>query len=339
MKYVILYYIIYVSGKIAESAFYLFIIRSYMMKNLRFIFAMMVVLLTLAFSNAKAQPPESCLVESVQRFEIRFYSGTYENNYTKIYFDTCGIRNIWFEHNGSHGDYDLYDNFDTAYSYFNRGGIETQMGTNWSKADFFYRNMKEMERIYSNSVFYLLLKYNPFDTTGKNFNELNYLTTDDISDNYQSLKNRLKNLETKYGKMKIYIGGDLSRFDLSNWFKSHSNSSSIGVFVMFDKPVNAYQIETENSDFTIRFISEFTYPVGIVESANLQPLQISPNPAQNKLTITIDELIPYELIKIYSMDGILVKELNFQSEIDISDLTSGVYLIKYGNQSGKFVKE
>jgi predicted NUDIX family NTP pyrophosphohydrolase len=39
------------------------------------------------------------------------------------------------------------------------------------------------------------------------------------------------------------------------------------------------------------------------------------------------------------MDGILVKELNFQSEIDISDLTSGVYLIKYGNQSGKFVKE
>lgn len=309
------------------------------MKNLRFIFAMMVVLLTLAFSNAKAQPPESCLIETIQRFEAGFYIGTPDSIYTKIYFDTCGIRKIWFEHNGSHGDDDVYDNFDTAYSYFLKGGINTEMGYDWSKAVFFYRNMKELQRIYANSIFDLEFKYNPFDTTGKNFNELNYLTTDDIFDKYQSLKTRLKNLETKYGKMKFYFDGDLTNYNVSNWFKSHSDSGSTGVLVMFDKPVNAYQMEHTNSDYSIHFMSEFTYPIGVVENTNLQPLQISPNPAQNKLTITIDELIPNELIKIYSMDGILVRELNFQNEIDISDLTSGVYFIKYSNQSGKFVKE
>jgi len=311
------------------------------MKNLRFIFAMMVVLLTLALSNAKAQPPESCLIESVQRFETGFYNATTNAIYTKIYYDTCGVRNDWAKYYNDIGGFDPYYDFDTAYSYFLKGGINTDMGYNWAGADLFYRVIKNMQRVYANSIFDLEFKYNPFDTTGKNLMELDYLTINDISDNYKSLKNRLMNIETMYGKMKFYFDYDLSRCKVGMWFEQafHPSNGTMRVFVMFDKPVNAYQIETSNSDFSIRFMSEFTYPVGVVENTNLQPLQIFPNPAQNKLTIAIDELIPYELIKIYSMDGILVRELNYQSEIDISDLNSGVYFIKYGNQSGKFVKE
>lgn len=65
---------------------------------------------------------------------------------------------------------------------------------------------------------------------------------------------------------------------------------------------------------------------------------ISPNPAKEFIKInTTDTNISSDLT-IYSVYGAMVKKVRFSEKIDISDLNSGFYYIKIGNEFIKFIK-
>ncbi len=149
---------------------------------------------------------------------------------------------------------------------------------------------------------------------------------------------------------KIYMVGDFS------------NLTSVAYFDTFD---NSFQILTNNliarrhcaaegvggvlyaiggnTSSTIQSSIASVQKAEILTSTNefekMESMQVYPNPATNQLgfTVELDEL------KIYDLNGKLIKEFVKVTEVDIEELKSGVYnlLGKKGTQlfQGRFVKE
>ena len=82
----------------------------------------------------------------------------------------------------------------------------------------------------------------------------------------------------------------------------------------------------------------------IVETWHAASLQVYPNPTTYKLTIVNDENSPQTItnIEIYDITGRIVGTYRIRPEnttIDVSQLKPGVYVLKIGNYTGRFVKE
>ena len=74
-----------------------------------------------------------------------------------------------------------------------------------------------------------------------------------------------------------------------------------------------------------------------LEGVNSALIKIHPNPAINLLTISgLDNI---DSVKVYSVLGRLEKEVFNTQQIDISDLASGLYLIKVSNGSNTLTKK
>jgi hypothetical protein len=70
-------------------------------------------------------------------------------------------------------------------------------------------------------------------------------------------------------------------------------------------------------------------------------ISIYPNPAESTLSIVSNNKVTHGIIEIYNLMGIKVfciVELNNRSEIDISTLPIGIYLVKIGEYRKIFVK-
>lgn len=99
---------------------------------------------------------------------------------------------------------------------------------------------------------------------------------------------------------------------------------------------------TTNSSARIVNISDCS-TVGISESSFENGFSVYPNPATSTLNISIPENQNQQL-QIFNSLGMLVKEISAtqQTQIDISDLSSGLYFVRLQNYllcSRKFVKE
>lgn len=71
-----------------------------------------------------------------------------------------------------------------------------------------------------------------------------------------------------------------------------------------------------------------------VQELSQSDFNIFPNPARNELNISKSDIIPSD-IRIYNIHGQLVKEVrNFisGSSVDLSNISSGIYLVKVGDQ-------
>lgn len=71
-------------------------------------------------------------------------------------------------------------------------------------------------------------------------------------------------------------------------------------------------------------------------------ISIFPNPANDKINITINDkklISEIEIIDIFGRTINKIKNLKNQSVIDISNLTKGVYFIKTKENSFKFIKK
>jgi len=81
----------------------------------------------------------------------------------------------------------------------------------------------------------------------------------------------------------------------------------------------------------------FTAPQDVEEVDN-QQLTIYPNPAKDVLRI--NNLTDNQLVTIYSINGAVVKKIiaSGDTEIDISNLNAGIYIIGVGNEFSKFIK-
>lgn len=68
-------------------------------------------------------------------------------------------------------------------------------------------------------------------------------------------------------------------------------------------------------------------------------LLIHPNPVKDVMNISIENGVQTKSVVIYNMLGAVVKQTGSTNQINISDLTSGVYLVKVTDSAGKhFVK-
>ena len=116
---------------------------------------------------------------------------------------------------------------------------------------------------------------------------------------------------------------------------------------LIDGKKYCYKVRAINENCESKFSGEvcqtFTN-VGIeqLEITNFQ-LRVYPNPAGNQLQITNYELKENSVIEIYNVVG--QKLLSFPSlsspetTIDISDLAKGIYFLKAGNKTVRFMKE
>ena len=89
---------------------------------------------------------------------------------------------------------------------------------------------------------------------------------------------------------------------------------------------------------TIRPVKEET-DVEIVPSVNNQ-LIVYPNPCRDRLQI--EGVEEGEKISIYNLQGQLVRQnvgCKVQNYLPIEDLSSGVYILKYGDRMARFIKE
>jgi len=69
-------------------------------------------------------------------------------------------------------------------------------------------------------------------------------------------------------------------------------------------------------------------------------LKITPNPVRDRLSFVLPNKTP-DAVRIYSIDGRLVKEFPVRDEtaltLDVSGLRPGVYLLKAGDLTESFV--
>lgn len=90
---------------------------------------------------------------------------------------------------------------------------------------------------------------------------------------------------------------------------------------------NYYIAKFKDSDSLVSNINEIS---------NLQNFYIYPNPVFDLLSIV--SYLKYSKIEIYSTIGLKVFETEFKEKIDVSNLLPGVYIVKLGNITQKFIK-
>ncbi|MEI6091319.1 MAG: T9SS type A sorting domain-containing protein [bacterium] len=317
------------------------------MRRFLSLLAEIMVLLPLFFFNVNATPPEECLLNTTFYSRAEFYNNDYPDSiYTKKYIDTCGIRLLWKDYDHHYSNEDYHNNFDTAYYYFNKGGIQTQMGDDWTRADFFYKRITEMKRIYTNSMFSLRFKYDPFSTAGKNLSQMDYFTTADVSSNYSELITELTQIEEKYGNMRFYLTNDLANSKLINWYEVYKNSSDnynlTRVEVLFDNFINAYQFVQDIGYYSelisADFSSEFVHPHGGDVSHTQVNMAIYPNPVLNEVTVEQEDIINSITIFDYLGNIVYAKNNNVTNKItiDCKSFNNGAYFIKINNSQSKY---
>lgn len=95
--------------------------------------------------------------------------------------------------------------------------------------------------------------------------------------------------------------------------------------------------------FDATLVAGGDFPVSITEHAyDVHQLDIFPNPASNNLYYTISDNEIGSSIHVYDLAGRLLKQEQMTSttgHIDIQDLLSGIYIVRTGYNSRKFVKE
>ena len=65
---------------------------------------------------------------------------------------------------------------------------------------------------------------------------------------------------------------------------------------------------------------------------------ISPNPVEDKLNVFNSEPTLNEKMQIYSSEGMLMLDSKYKEQIDVSKFATGIYLLKIGNLTYKFIK-
>lgn len=109
--------------------------------------------------------------------------------------------------------------------------------------------------------------------------------------------------------------------------------------------VNQRTIEhwyTADDNYVLQYICDYEYmynhtPVGISDNQSLSSISIYPNPAQSSLNILVSDNQVAEVAYIYDFQGKVCMQFAMNSGeniIDLSDLSSGIYLLKVVMENG-----
>lgn len=76
-----------------------------------------------------------------------------------------------------------------------------------------------------------------------------------------------------------------------------------------------------------------------VDISTKNTILLYPNPVRDRLRFKLATFSPDETIKVLSMEGKTIKTFPFSNDLDISDLSPGIYLLRIKNSNFKFIKE
>jgi DUF971 family protein len=106
-----------------------------------------------------------------------------------------------------------------------------------------------------------------------------------------------------------------------------------------------YGVKTSSEWASLDFITPWPNSVGNVKEQQVA-LEVYPNPVKNILTIRLSIAIPSANISITDINGRLIRTQKIENEItniDVSALSTGLYLLKYFDDNhssvSKFIKE
>ena len=94
------------------------------------------------------------------------------------------------------------------------------------------------------------------------------------------------------------------------------------------------------STFNELYVDDFLYQEGFILNTNdVYEIEFSiyPNPSDNVISIVSESNI--EQVNIYSLQGILIKNVSEINDIDVSHLSSGLYFIEVLSEKGKSVQK
>ncbi len=97
--------------------------------------------------------------------------------------------------------------------------------------------------------------------------------------------------------------------------------------------INAMSLCTDTSKITV---GNFTG----INNSNIESLNIYPNPTSDILILELTNSNQDQKISLYNVHGrlILEKYISYRTELDVSDLESGVYIIRTNDQTYKLLK-
>ena len=101
--------------------------------------------------------------------------------------------------------------------------------------------------------------------------------------------------------------------------------------------ITVTQVGNENYNSAIETISFDVLEEAVLNVSDVISIQVYPNPVLNILSIESDEQVE---LSIYNMKGMMLKSATITSgEIDVSDLASGIYLLKAVSEKQSITKK
>ena len=108
-----------------------------------------------------------------------------------------------------------------------------------------------------------------------------------------------------------------------------SGSVSIGEIVVV--PVN----QSQSSSGIIGIFAQVTNPLEVTQLELSEKITVYPNPTMASIYFQTDTNLVDEKISIFNLSGQLIsqKQITGDNALDLSDLSSGVYLIQFTNKN------
>jgi hypothetical protein len=200
------------------------------------------------------------------------------------------------------------------------------------KQDFEIHNIYEFN---PDSVFISTLNDNKIFLYDKKRNAFDLL--------YSNPNNSISNIQLAFFNNKFYILGDplflenIDRNDLTKWSPSKWDFGTPSFYSAIFKG-NTIIVDMSDSLRERNYYRlKFPMSTGVYEPlTNKFNCTVIPNPAYDFITIHFENEL--NNIEIISSMGVKILELPFSKQVDISNLCSGVYFVKVGNQISKFIK-
>jgi photosystem II stability/assembly factor-like uncharacterized protein len=119
------------------------------------------------------------------------------------------------------------------------------------------------------------------------------------------------------------------RYDLTYDNLIRTSFGVVGAYPTLDRPIFSTGTTLLRKKAT---------PVSVNESPVIADGFIFPNPAGDQIEIRLDDTYRGFRIEVYSSEGVIVIECEFAENLDISNLSTGLYFIRIGNKFDKFIK-
>ncbi|WP_198513514.1 PQQ-dependent sugar dehydrogenase [Confluentibacter lentus] len=242
----------------------------------------------------------------------------------------------------------IVDSFEGNYGNWRDGGSDSALTTSYANSGRYSIQLSDNSGMASSMYTYPLnlsaanqVTFNfSFYATGFSNGEDFFL---EISTNGGSSYSRVKtwirgtnfNLNTRYNQSVIILNSSFS-FSSNTVFRLRCDASSNSDNVYIDDVVITSCSSSQAAKNQTDKIA-ITTP----EINNNETIKIYPNPASYELFIKREEFNSNYDVKMFTVTGLLVRNLDMNSEtlrIDLNGLAEGLYLVRISNEKGKLIK-